>query len=538
MSELYTVSSEKVKPNPTQVAMRRATETGKNGRKLAMSPKIKSDIESLVSSDMLILSADKRANGSLKNLVDKKGREYECAVALVPASTVLDAAYSAKKARTHRKLISDKFVAALPDVIEFGLNIGFQTPTYPNLLGLGFSQNDEFQTAVWEMFLQGKVFHEFFYAGYTKTDWTLGGKTERRKTGRAFDLNLDGINYHSHTLSINHKPLAAGETSYLENKLAYMKRYPNSKKHTAADIRAVRNSLKVVKFWTHCLKTVYQKMFGKSLRIKTKSGLARFTFQNVSVDEIKNYDAGESKSGIFFEIAKTASYTAKGLDFKELTPELLHDAERTFRNKRIINPFGAFRQPVQRQVKTDAPSLVNQPTQQPENAQLEKDNTLFDNVLSGEKERLKNYGIRLCSQGLRDTWLNYLKINAPLIIEERRNNLLGRFPHAVFTDLNNKSYYGWQAKKLVKQREKESKVDYDVSTDSYRQFEMYRLAVYDADEFKRADDYFNFVQDVRRQRERKKYLKRVFRGVAYSDERYAPDVAEMLSDVKAIDYEK
>jgi hypothetical protein len=504
--------------------MRRANETRKNGQKLAMSPKIKLDIESLVSSDLLILSGDKRANGSLKNLVDKKGREYECAVAIVPASTVLDATYSAKKARTHRKLIADAFGAALNDIIEFDLNIGFQTPTFPNLLGFDFGQNDEYQTAVWEMFLQGKVFHEFFYAGYAKTDWTLGGKIERRKTGRAFDLDLDGINYHLHVLSINHKPLAAGETGALENRLAYMKRYPNSKKHTADDIRAIRNSLKVVKFWTHCLKTVYKKMFGKPLRIKTKSGLARFTFQNVSVDEIKNYDAGESKSGIFFEIAKTASYTAKGLDFKELTPELLHDAEKTFRNKRMINPFGAFRQAVQRKPKADAPSLVKQPTQQPEIAQHETDNTLFDNVLSGEKERLKNYGIRLCSMGLRDTWLNYLRINAPLIIEQRRNNLLGRFPNAIFTDLNNKSFYGWRAQKLIKQREKESKVGYDISADTFRQFESYQLT-YDADEFKKADDYYHFIKDIRRWRERKKYLKRVFRGVAFPKERYVPESA-------------
>jgi hypothetical protein len=334
-------------------------------------------------------------------------------------------------------------------------------------------------------------------------------------------LNLDGINYHLHALSINHKPLAAGETSYLENKLAYMKKYPNSKKHTANDIRAIRNSLKVVRAWTHCLKTVYKKMFGKPLRIKTKSGLARFTFQNVSVDEIKNYDAGESKSGIFFEIAKTASYTAKGLDFKELTPELLHDAEKTFRNKRVINPFGAFRKAVQRKPKPDALSLVNQPTQQLKKAQHETDNILFDNVLSGEKETIKNYGIRLCSQGLRDTWLNYLKVNAPLIIERRRNDLLGRFPHAVFTDLTDKSYYGWRAEKLIKQREKESKVDYDVSTDSYRKFESYQLT-YDADEYKAKDDYYHFVKDIRRQRERKKYLKRVFRGWQNSDERYVP----------------
>jgi hypothetical protein len=427
-------------------------------------------------------------------------------------------------------MISDAFVAALPDIIEFNLNVGFQTPTFPNLLGVGFQQNDEFQTAVWEMFLQDKVFHEFFYAGYAKTDWTLGVKTERRKTGRAFDLFLDGINYHSHALSINYKPLAEGETSKLEDRLTRLKAKKTDLKKSESHItqfykiekRLIRNSLRVVKAWTKCLKTVYRKMFGKSLRIKTKSGLARFTFQNVSVDEIKNYKAGESTSGIFFEIAKTASYTAKGLDFKELTPELLHDAEKTFRNKRIINPFGAFRKAVQRKPKPDAQTLVNQPTQQPTKTQPETDNTLFDNCLSKEKETLKNYGIRLCEQGLRDTWLNYLKVNAPLIIEQRRNNLLGRFPHAVFTDLTDKTYYGWRAEKLIKQSEKESKVDYDASADSFRQFEMYRVGVYDADEFKAKDDYYHFVNDIRRSRERKKYLKRVFRGVAFPKERYVP----------------
>jgi hypothetical protein len=532
MNTLYTNSGTKVKPNATQIAIRRANETRANGQKLAMSPKIKDDIESLVSSDMLILSADERANGSLKNLVDKKGREYECAVALVQASTVLDTTYSAKKARTHRKLISDAFGVALPDIIEFGLNVGFQTPTFPNLLGFGFGQNDEYQTEVWEMFLQGKVFHEFFYAGYAKTDWTLGGKSKRKREKRAFDLNLDGINYHLHALSINYKPLAEGETSKLEDRLTRLKAKKTDKTKCESHITQfykiekclIRNSLKVVKAWTKCLKTVHKKMFGKPLRIKTKSGLARFTFQNVSVDEIKNYKAGESISGIFFEIAKTASYTAKGLDFKELTPELLHDAERTFRNKRVINPFGAFRQAVQRQPKAVEPSLVNQPTQQPTKAQLEKDNTLFDNVLSGEKETLKNYGIRLCSQGLRDTWLNYLKVNVPLIIEERRNNLLGRFPHAVFTDLTDKTYYGWRAEKLMKQRQKESLPDYDADADTFRKFESYQQTN-DADEFKRADDYYHFVNDIRRSRERKKHLKRVFRGWQNPDERYALETA-------------
>jgi hypothetical protein len=507
----------KQKLNSLETAARRANETGKNGKKLATAPNIKSDIESLVVADMLIFSSDKRANGSLKNLVDKKEREYECAVALVQASTVLDATYSAKKARTHRKTISDAFVAALPDVIEFGLNIGFQTPTFPNLLGIGFEQNDEFQTAVWEMFLQDKVFHEFFYAGYAKTDWTLGGKPERKRRKRAFDLDLDGINYHLHALSINHKPLAAGETSRLEDRLTRLKAKKTNKTkaetHIAAfykiEKRHIRNSLKVVKAWTKCLKTVHQKMFGKPLRIKTKSGLARFTFQNVSVDEIKNYDAGESKSGIFFEIAKTASYTAKGLDFKELTPELLHDAEKTFRNKRLINPFGAFRQAVQRQSKADALSLVKQPTKQPQIPISETDNTLFDNVLSGEKETLKNYGIRLCSQGLRETWLNYLKINAPLIIEKRRVDLLGRFPNAIFTDLNGEKFYGWRAERILLREQYLKTPEYNPETDYLLRQAAYRLTI-DEEEYKRREhESFDAYEQSTKKLRRNKFRERL-----------------------------
>jgi hypothetical protein len=81
----------------------------------------------------------------------------------------------------------------------------------------------------------------------------------------------------------------------------------------------------------------------------------------------------------------------------------------------------------------------------------------------------------------------------------------------VFTDLTDQTYYGWRAEKLIKQRAKESKADYNAHADTFRQFESYQLT-YDADEFKAKDDYYHFVNDIRRRRERKKYLKRVFRG--------------------------
>lgn len=477
----------KRKPNVKEIAQRRASRNLNNGTVLGDESAKRGDIETQVVADLLKLSADKRANGSLTNCIDRKGRAFSCAQSLFSANTCLDATYNVKTARRHRKTIYAAFAGAFNDIIEHGLYVSFLTPTFPNLLGLGFGQNDEFQTAVWEMFLQQDVVDEFFYAGYAKTDWTLGGKSQRQSTGRAFDLFLDGINYHLHALCINYKAFASGETSYLENKLAYMKKFPKAKEHTPEAIRLIRNSLRIVKAWTHCLRTVYKKMFGKSLRIKTKSGLARFTFQNVSVNEIKNYDADESKGGVFFEIAKTASYTAKGMDFNNLSPELLYDAEITFRNKRMINPFGAFRASVQRKPKDGATSLVNQPTQQTEKEQLEKDNLLFDNALRGENEQIKNYGIRLCSQGLRDTWLNYLKINAPLIIARRRNDLLGRLPNAIYTDLTGKSYYGWQAERAKIQVAKRLLPEYDAATDSYRKFETYRDSVFDADEYRQAE---------------------------------------------------
>ncbi len=99
---------------------------------------------------------------------------------------------------------------------------------------------------------------------------------------------------------------------------------------------------------------------------------------------------------------------------------------------------------------------------------------MFDNVLRGENEPLKTYGIRLCEQGLRDTWLRYLDVNRDLIIGKRRDALLERFPNSVFTDLSGKSYYGWQAVKELKQREKEKQPDYDPETDNYHRFKLYQ----------------------------------------------------------------
>ncbi len=428
------------------------------------------DVAAEVTADLLKLSGYEKACGELTNLIDKKGRVFNCPQSLISANTRLDANYQRKTARRHRKRIYETFSAHLPDIVEHNLNVSFLTPTFPNLLGVGFADNDRFQTLTWEKFLQSKAFHDFIYAGFSKTEWTLGNKRERDQTRRAFDLKKDGINYHSHTLCINYKPFADGETSALENKLAYLNKDPQA---SPEEKRLIRNSLRIVSAWTNCLKKAHREIFGKPLKINTNSRRARFTFQSVGVEEIKAYGSDESRNGIFWEIAKAASYAAKGSSFDQLPPELLLEAENVFRGKRIINSFGAFRKYAESKEITSQ-TLVNQPTKQSEETPLQVCNSLFENVLRGENEPLKSYGIRLCNQGLRATWLRYLDMNRDLIIAKRRDALLERFPNSVFIDLTGKSYCGWKALREIKQKLKESKPDYDTATDNYRLFKTYQ----------------------------------------------------------------
>jgi hypothetical protein len=67
-----------------------------------------------------------------------------------------------------------------------------------------------------------------------------------------------------------------------------------------------------------------------------------------------------------------------------------------------------------------------------------------------------------------------LEVNKDLIIAKRRDALLERFPNSVFTDLSGASYYGWQAVKEVRQREKEKQPGYNVETDDYWKFKKYQ----------------------------------------------------------------
>ncbi len=424
------------------------------------------DSSAQVTADLLKFSADPKANGELTNLIDKKGRRYDSPQALINASTRLDINYANKTARRHQKTIYEAFLDELANVIKNGWDISFLTPTFPNLLGVGFTDNDRFQTRFWELFLQTTIFSEFFYAGYFKTEWTIA---------EDFDLNKTGINYHGHVLCINHKPFAEGETSALENRLAKMKK---DKRYTAEEKRLIRDTLKLVRAITECMKKAHLEIFGKPLKVKTKSGRVRMTFQNVNLDEVKSYDFDESKKGVFWEIAKTVNYTGKANSFRNLPPELLLEAKNVFDNKRLINPFGAFRKQVERKSATSQP-LVNQPTKQSQICAKQIANPLFDNTLRGEFESLKSYGKRLCFQGLRQTWLKYLEVNKDLIIAKKRDALLERFPNAIFTDLSGAKYYGWKARKGLKQQEKEKRAGYNPALDMVHIFKRYEKLYYE-----------------------------------------------------------
>ncbi len=431
----FTISQQKPRITAIEKSRRRARQNLQTGKKLGKVAQTQKDTAAAVTADLLKLSAYPKASGELTNLKDKNGRVFNCPHSFISANSILDTNYQTRTARRHRKTIYEAFERHLPDIIEHELDVSFLTPTFPNLLGIGFADNDRFQVRAWELFLQTKVFADSFYAGYSKTEWTLGNKTEREKLKRAFDLKLDGINYHCHLVCINYKPFANGNTPEIENKLLSLRKNGG----TAEEKRSLANSLRVVSAWTKCIKKAHREIFNKPLRIKTNSGRARFSFENVPLDQIKAYDFDESNNGIFWEIAKAVNYTGKAASFRDLPPALLLEAENVFRNKRLINPFGAFRKYAESR-ETTSPTLVNQSTKQSENAHRDSYNSLFNNVLRGKNEPLKTYGIRLCEQGLRDTWLKYLDENVDGIIKKRRDALLERFPHSVFTDLSGKSY--------------------------------------------------------------------------------------------------
>jgi hypothetical protein len=82
-----------------------------------------------------------------------------------------------------------------------------------------------------------------------------------------------------------------------------------------------------------------------------------------------------------------------------------------------------------------------------------------------------------------------LEVNKGLLITKRRDALLGRFPNAVFTDLSGQKYYGWKARRLLNQKEKEKQKGYSPECDSYYVFREYTEGL-DEQGFKVAEEEF------------------------------------------------
>ncbi len=470
----------------------RAAMNTARGAKLKIGALACGDIISEVSADLLILSGYEKANGELTNLKDNKGRQYSCVKPLLTANTRLDVGYDIRTATRHRKMLYNAFHSYLKTIKENAWNVSFLTLTYPNLLGVGFELNDKYQTRAWTLFLDMPIFKKFLDAGYIKIETTTGNKRERRKTGRAFDLFLDGLNHHAHCVVVNKLPFATGSTFELESQLKAMnkdKRFTTSKK-------LIKDTLKFISAWTKCLKKAHLEIFGTELKVKSKSGRVQFSFKNVALDEIKSYDINESKNGIFWEIAKTASYTAKGRGFEDLSPELLCEAENFYRNKHLVSPFGSFHKSSGKsRAKTKAiadavPADLDKATtyRNEQTTQLSL-KPLFIDTLRGEKERLKDYGIRLCSLGQRAHWENYLSSHKDLLVARERQKLLDRFPDGIYTDNTGQKFYGWRAEQHRIREQKRLLPEYNPATDSYRKFESYQLT-YDADEYRRADNKY------------------------------------------------
>jgi hypothetical protein len=473
-----------------QKSKARAAMNMARGEKLKIGAALCDDIISEVSADLVILSGYEKANGELTNLRDNKGRQYSCVKSLLTANTRLDVGYDIRTATRHRKTVYNAFHSYLKTIKENDWNVSFLTMTYPNLLGVSFEPNDELQTCAWTYFLDMPIFKKFLDAGYIKIETTTGNKRERRKTGRAFDLFLDGLNHHAHCVVVNKLPFAEGSTFELENQLKAM----NKDKRFSASKKLIRQTLKFISAWTTCLKKAHIEIFGTELKIKSKSGRVQFSFKNVPLDEIKSYDINESKNGIFWEIAKTASYTAKGRGFEDLSPELLCEAENFYRNKHIISPFGAFHKSSGKsRAKTKAiadavPANLDKATtyRNEQTAQLSL-KPLFIDTLRGEKERLKDYGIRLCSLGQREHWENYLSSQKDFLVARERQKLLDRFPDGIYTDNTGEKFYGWRAEQRRIREQKRLLPEYNPATDSYRKFESYQLA-YDADGYGQAEN--------------------------------------------------
>ncbi len=235
--------------------------------KIANKNEEEADVYQLVLADLLELESDEKANGVLHNLNDGKGREYSCAIGTQFAYSRLSVCYQRKQTATQRKRLQMAFMEKLDFIEKNKLEVCFFTPTYPNLLGVGFERNSEFHAKAWELFLRSKSIRKAFAGGYSKTEFTLGEEKKRLETGESFDLDKHGINFHNHALVILKKALAFADSHQLENKLEAIRKgkITVSKEEKLLIGRSVR----IGKKWTECLKIAHKEVLGKSLKIKT-----------------------------------------------------------------------------------------------------------------------------------------------------------------------------------------------------------------------------------------------------------------------------
>jgi hypothetical protein len=444
-------------PLPSARNLRTAKRQAGNSKLLASRLKVanenESDIYQLVLADLLEVEADEKANGVLHNFNDAKGREYSCAIGAQFAYSRLSDTYQRKQTARQRKRLQTAFMEKLNFIEENNLEVCFFTPTYPNLLGVGFEKNAEFHAKVWELFLRDDFIREMFFGGYSRTEFTLGEKKKRFETGASFDLNVHGLNFHNHALIILKKALAFDDSHKLEDELEAIRK--GEIEVSKEDRCLLDNSLHIVKKWSKCLRLAHKEVFGKCLKIKTKSKNAKVDFQKVDLEQIKNH-SNEKRKGILYELC---GYQAKGADFKGLTPELLAEAERVFRNKRILVPFGCFKQSKASVKKVDnhdekelldvSDALLKQDTYRLNNVPEIDTKFLCYQTLTDTKKSLKKIGIEMCEAGKRNDWLIHLGKIKNYLITSNRNNLLKRFPDAVFTDLTGQKYYGCNRQPLL-----------------------------------------------------------------------------------------
>ncbi len=453
----FSVSSLRLAQN-LKTAKRQAENSLLLASRLKFANESDADVYQLVLSDLLELEADEKANGVLHNFNDAKGREYSCAIGTQFAYSRLSDAYQRRQTSRQRKRLHTAFLEKLNFIQKNNLEVCFFTPTYPNLLGVGFEKNAEFHSKSWELFLRDKFIRKMFAGGYSRTEFTAGKKKERLETGASFDLNVHGLNFHNHALVILKETLEFDDSHQLENKLQGIK---DGKISVSKDDKdALDRSLKIVKKWSDCLRIAHKEVFGKCLKIKTKSKNAKVDFQKVDLAEIENH-SNENRKGVLFEVC---GYQAKQVDFKGLSPELLAEAERTFRNKRILVPFGLFKKS---KSKTESDnellevSNIADPSLKQDTYHLKSDSeteakSLCYQTFADTKKSLKKIGVEMCDAGKRNDWLVHLGKIRNYLISKHRNSLLSRFPDAIFTDLTGQRYYGRNLDPLLKGKRLES----------------------------------------------------------------------------------